>query len=390
VKAHQHLGRQLLRWRYPVLAAWTLGWLAIVRVAQPKLFGGDWPWFEAGARTLIHLNSHYSTGALSLYVHFPEIQVGPPPLMIVAALQWLPPAVVRLGMAVVVALAGVWCLRCVELIVGRAVAPERAVRLQTLVFRAGLLALPIWGWESGRWEHLDDVMAIAAAMTAMAIIASGRRWWLAAFLVGIAIASKPWALVVAPCLLGLPREQRARASLVTILTAAACWGPFVLGDSQTVSALGSFQFPVDHTSTMHLLGVPLGNAPKWVRPAQFVGGFLIALAAVRQRRWLAVPLIAFAFRVVVDPQTWIYYGIGPLIGAVLWDAAVDRKWPAWTIATAVAEFGVPTIAPSWAGPVRLVWFLLIAVAVLRPNHDPAPDLEAAHPAREPLLVAGYR
>jgi len=371
-----------------VLAAWTLGWLTAVRIAQPKLFGGDWPWFESGARTLIHLNSHYSTGALGLYAHFPEIQIGPPPLVVVAALQWLPPSVVRLGMAVVVALAGVWCLRCVELIIRRAVTPDRGRRLQTLVFRAGLIVMPIWGWESGRWEHLDDVMAIAATMTAMAVIASGRRWWLAALLIGIAVASKPWALVVAPSLLGLPREDRARASLLAIIAAAACWGPFVLGDSQTISALGSFRFPVDPTSTLHFLGVPPGNAPKWVRPAQFGGGFLLALAAVRQRRWLAVPLLGFAFRVAIDPQSWIYYGIGPLIGAVLWDAAGDRKWPVWTVTTAVVQFAVPELVPGWAGPVRLLWFLLVAIAVLRPNRapEPAPAAEVGDGTAAPVAA----
>lgn len=219
-------------------------------------------------------------------------------------------------------------------------------------------------------EHLDDVIAITAPMTAMAVISGSRRWWLAAILVGLAVAAKPWALVAAPCLLGLPREDRAKASLLTMLTAFGCWAPWVLGDTHTVSALGNFQYTVDAGSTVHFLGMSLGNAPRWVRPVQFIGGFLLAVGAVRQRRWVAVPLIAFAFRVVIDPQMWLYYGMAPLVAAALWDCATQRKWPVWTAATAVVEFGVPTVAPSWCGAVRLVWFLVIAVMVLRPNHDP--------------------
>jgi hypothetical protein len=365
----QRVGHQLIRWRYVILTAWAMGWFAVAYDTRPRGVLSDWLWFEFSARTLIHLNSHYSSGALALYAHYPWIQIGPPPIVIVAALQWLSPAAVRLIMTVVMALAGIWCVRCAELTVRSQAAPDRQRRLQLLVLQAGLLVTPLWAWEAARWAHLDDVMAITATMTAMAIIASGKRWWLAGVLIGLAVASKPWALATAPCLLGLPREDRARASLVAMIVAAACWGPFVLSNPQTISALGSFKFTVDAASTPHFLGMGLGDAPRWVRPAQFVGGFLVALAAVRQRRWLAVPLIGFAFRVVIDPQAWTYYGIGPVAAAALWDCAGKRKWPVWTVLTAVVEFGVPAVAPSWWGALRLAWFLAIAIAVLRPNRS---------------------
>jgi len=372
VKAIHRLGSLALQGRYAVLLAWSMAWFVVAHDTRPKGLT-DWLTFEFGARTLVHLNPHYNTGALALYAHYPFIQIGPPPLAILGALQWLPPADAQLILAVAMMLAGVWCLRCAELVAGRHRDADGRHRLQLLILKAGLVVAPIWGWESGRWEHLDDIMAITAAMTAMAIISSGKRWWLAAVLVGLAVASKPWALVIAPCLLGLPREDRGRASLVTIITAAACWGPFVLGDPKTISALGNFQFTVDAGSTMHFLGMSLGNAPRWVRPVQFIGGFLLALGAVARRRWAAVPLIAFGFRVFIDPQMWMYYGLGPLVAATLWDCSTDRKWPVWTVATAVVEFGVPRVAPAWSGPVRLVWFLVIVVTVLRPNHDPDGD-----------------
>jgi hypothetical protein len=359
----------LLRSRYVLLVAWTTAWFFAAYESRPKGHLTDWLTFEFGARTLVHLNSHYDTGALSLYAHYPFMQIGPPALVIVGALQWLRPATVQFLMAIVMALSGVWCLRCSEQIVGRHVSVERRRRLHTIALRAGLVLLPMWAWEAARWEHLDDVISITAILTAMAIITSGKRWWLAAILVGLAVASKPWAIAAAPVLMGMRREDRGRASLVAILTAAGCWGPFVVADSQTISALGNFQYTVDAGSTAHFLGMALGNAPRWVRPVQFIGGFLIGMGAVRQGRWVAVPLIAFAFRVVIDPQMWLYYGMGPLVAAALWDCADDRKWPIWTGVTAVVEFGVPSVEPSWSGPVRLAWFLAIAFVVLRPNRD---------------------
>jgi hypothetical protein len=379
----------VLRRRYPLLVAWSAVWFLARLLTEPaRSRGGDWPWFEFGARTLIHLNSHYATGALSLYAHNPEVQIGPPPLIAVAAFQWLPPAAVRLLFAVLVTLAGAWCLRCVELIVGREATGERWLDVQRLVARAGVLVVPIWAWESVRWEHLDDVMAITAAMTAMAVIASGRRWWLAALLVGIAVASKPWALAIAPCLLALPREERSRATLVAILTAGLCWAPFVVGAPQTVNALGGYQVVVDPGSTLHLLGVPLVDAPRWVRPLQLVGGFLLAVVVVRRRQWLALPVVVFGFRVLVDPQTWGYYGLGPLVGAVLWDCANARRWPSWTVATAAVEFLVPAVAPGWAAAARLVWFLAVMVSVLRATRTDTGRLGVGAPGArpEPALV----
>jgi hypothetical protein len=375
-----------LRYRYVVLAAWGTGWFVAAYLSRHKGLS-DWLTFEFGARTLIHLNSHYDTGALGLYAHYPFIQIGPPSLMLVGALQWLSPTAVELICASLMALGGLWCLRCIELAANAHLAPGRRHAVQVLLLQAGLVVLPIWAWDSARWQHLDDVMAVTATMTAMALVATGRCWWLAAVMIGLAVAAKPWALATAPCLLGLPREDRAKASLLAMVVAGACWGPFVFSDSQTVSALGNFRFAVDVGSTPHFLGMALGNAPRWVRPLQFVGGFLVAAVAVRQRRWIAVPLIGFAFRVVIDPQTWMYYGIGPLIAAALWDCAEQRKWPIWTALTALVEYAVPSIVPSWAGPVRLVWFIAIVVMVLRPNLAVVDNVLAQAVGDQPQPVA---
>jgi hypothetical protein len=387
------------RWRYALLSSWAVGWF-FLRYETESRGLSDWLWFEFGARTIVHLNGHYATGGLQLYAHYPVIQVGPPPLVLVAALQWLPPTVVVVVMGIAMALAGVLCIRIIET-VARSVGTGSAADAShdvvgTVVLLAGLVATACWAWNVAYWMHLDDVMAITLSLAAMAAISRSRPWWLGTLLIGLAVASKPWAIVMTPILFGLPREQRAKSFLVMLAALAAPWLPFVLGDQHTVGALAGFRFTVDPRAAVHALGVPLGTAPHWSRPLQLLGGTAVAAWAVRRGRWAAVPLLALGFRVVSDPQSWSYYGLGPLMGAVLWDAARVqrhgagettpwwRELPVWTVSTAVVEFGVRAVAPHWAGWAQLAWFGCVVASVLlsRPTDAPTHSLADSLPAGE--------
>jgi hypothetical protein len=355
---------RLVAWRYPILLGWALLWFEVKYSTETRGLN-DWLWFEFGARTLIHLNSHYATGSLALYAHYPVVQIGPPPLALVAGLQWLSPATVSLVFGLLMAFAGVLCVRFAEIVGGAMVAPEHARRVKVAALDAGLVGIAFWAWDVAWWQHLDDVMAVTLILGAMATIARGRWWWLAGVMVGLAIATKPWALVTAPVLVGLPREQRSRATLVALAAAAAPWLPFIAADHATVSALAGFHFTVDPKSVVHLLGMSLGVAPSWARPLQLLGGFALAFVVSRRGRWEAVPILALGFRVVSDPQSWAYYGIGPLMGAVFLDVTAARRMPTWTTATALVEFGVRAVVPGWTGQAQLVWFAVVMVAVLR-------------------------
>jgi hypothetical protein len=379
----------LIAMRYPILICWAAGWFELRYITKPKGLD-DWLWFEFGARTLIHLNSHFASGGLQLYAHYPVVQIGPPPLAVVAALQWLSPAAVAQVTGVLMALAGVICVRSAETVARTLVAPEHARRIKLAVLNAGLVAISVWAWDVARWQHLDDVMAVTFCLAAMALIARGRLWWLAAILVGLAIASKPWALVMAPVLMALPREHRARAALVTMASTAIPWLPFIVSDHSTISALSGFRFAVAKQSAVHTLGMPLGYAPHWARPLQLLGGFAIASVVVRRGRWEALPIAALGLRVVTDPQSWAYYGLGPLMGAMLLDVTAARRVPVWTTMTAVVEFGVRAYLPGWTGPVQLVWFAAVLIAVLRNgravNDERSPTEGVADPALEAVTV----
>jgi hypothetical protein len=352
-----------VRHRYLVLTLWAAAWFVVATLHR---LGGlnDWLTFEFGARTLIHYNSHYGSGALHLYANYPFVQIGPPALAVVAVVQWLPHNAVGVGVAAAMALAGVWAMRCIESTVRVLLPVNLREGIAVRVLSAGGIAMPVWAYEAGQWRHLDDVMAICFVLAATSLIARQRLWWLAGALVGVGVAAKPWALILAPVLLGLSRSERAKAAIVAMASATACWAPFVLGGPGTLKALGGFRLDVSPTSTLHLLGVHSLMAPTWVRPVQMVGGFLVMVILARRSQWIAIPFAGLALRVVTDPQTWLYYGMGPIMAAVLWDLPHDRKWPAWTIATATVEFAAPFIVPGSLALVRLLWALAIFASCL--------------------------
>jgi hypothetical protein len=378
--------RWALRYRYLLLALWAVPWF-IIGTAHRDSGMTDWLVFEFGARTLIHYNSHYGGGALHLYANYPFVQIGPPALLAVAAMQWLPHNPTGVGFAAAMALAGVGSLRTIESAAKALLPAESRRSIQTRVLWAGLLAMPLWSYESAEWRHLDDVMAVCFIIAAASLVARGRYWWLAGVLVGLGVAAKPWALILAPVLLGLARSDRSRATLVALATATACWAPFVIGGPGTLKALGGLRLNLSAASSLHTLGVHLGTAPTWVRPVQMVGGFALMVVVARRGHWLAVPFAGLAFRVVSDPQTWLYYGLGPLMAAVLWDSLHPRRWPVWTIATAAVEYGVPLMLPGSAGLLRLVWAAAVLASCLayRGIHRQAPEEHLLVPAGRAVL-----
>jgi hypothetical protein len=383
-------GRAAVRHRYLLLTVWAAAWFVLADLHRRDGLA-DWLIFEFGARTLIHYNAHYSSGALHLYANYPFVQIGPPALAVVAAVQWLPHNPTGTGLAALMALAGVWATRSVES-TARALLPvDRRDGIAVTVSLAGGIALPLWAYEAGQWRHLDDVMAICFVLAATSLIARHRLWWLAGALVGVGVAAKPWALILAPVLLGLSRNERAKAALVALASATACWAPFVLGGPGTLKALGDFRLSVNAVSTLHLLGVHSVMAPGWVRPLQMAGGFLAMVVLARRSQWVAIPMAGFALRVVTDPQVWLYYGMGPIMAAVLWDLLHDRKWPAWTIATAAVEFGAPFLVPGSAGLVRLLWALAVFASCLTYRGTPSTGAadDEPQPAAVPALAPAH-
>jgi hypothetical protein len=356
----------LLRWRYFVLALWTLPWIFSVMGSRNH---GDLTWLELGTRIFVHHHAPVGSGpSLDIYANNAVVQMGPPALLFAGPFQWLPIQLSLHLLVDVLSLLVIPALWCVEVAARSTAGPVRGKALMT-----GIVVVPLWTMECQRWAHADDVIALLAACAAAALVSRGRHEVAAGLLLGTGAAAKPWAVILLPMLLAYARPQIARAVLAFVVGALIWWVPFVIADPETVHALGSVSLFMVNEPTWHLVGMT-GRAPIWIRPAQLLGGVALASFVVRRVGWPAVPVVALAWRVTVDPYDWPYYVMGPLIAAALWDQVRTSRttWsslPWTTLSVAVVEFGVEREAHAAAPLTRLVWFIALTVWVVRSGHQ---------------------
>jgi hypothetical protein len=234
-----------------------------------------------------------------------------------------------------------------------------AARLATAAL---ILGLPVV-LDALDFGHPEEVLT--ASLAILAVWAAPQRPLLAGALIGIAVASKPWALVALwPVLLC------ASGGRVRLLAAAAAGGLVVLapfladvGHSSQMARLtgqvgtlwGPYQlwWPL---GTAHHHAVPDGvggvldaitwSAPGWIGQASRglivgIGAPLGALAFARGRRSRADALLALALllhlRCALDPWNTVYYALPAALALVAWSA--ERREP-------------PVAAATFAG---LVW-----------------------------------
>jgi hypothetical protein len=357
-----------VRWRYVVLfaVAGAFFWPAY-RANGASHPTGDWLFFKVGAFVLTRRLPGSSESPLRLYVDNPALQIGPPPLLLVAIGQRLSsPAVATAVLAIAMALAGPAAVGLLEATARRLGDRSDYGRLALITLGGGLVVAATWGQAAGCWRHLDDVMALLAVAGAMLACARGRSAWVVGFALGVAVACKPWAIVTAPILLALSPRRRASGTLAFVAAAAVWWLPFVAAAPGTVTALGGLSLLPDAGSVLHVVGLR-GDVSSWLRPVQLLVGVLAATWTARSRSWVAVPLAGLAVRVVLDPYAWSYYGMGPVLAAVACDLCLSRRrLPMCTLTTVAFLYGVPAAAPAWAtGPARLAWAALVLVGVVR-------------------------
>ena len=339
--------RFVLRLRYGVLL--------VVYVAAFSLYYqlrfGDWLLLEFAARVALHRPGYHGgwSGFFHIYSQMPKMQIGPPAVLAAIPTQLVNPSDGNIVAALVMMLAGVACVGLVERIAKTA--GVATGHRQPAALLAGLLLVPMWRQLAMLYMHIDDVIVLMAVLAAIPFVMKN-RWLVASLLVGTAIATKPWALGVTPILFALPRRDIARAGLVTLGVTLLWWAPFLIADPSAPRELGSVSLPVHAASTFHLLG-PLGHghafeclapgtcmpsAPGWMRPVQLLVAFGLAWLAVRRGRVLAAPLVGLAARVLLDAQAWPYYGVGPVLAALVWDMSHGRRIPRWALFVAAAEY----------------------------------------------------
>lgn len=344
------------------VAGWALLWFvpAFSRSggAHPT---GEWLFFKVGALALLG-DQQMASHPLRLYAENPGLQIGPPALLLVALLTTLSsPAVSTVFFPVAMSAAGSWLAVATAL---PRVGLRRPSRLVWLCAVAVVIA--VWARQTAVWRHLDDALVVGCAAAALLCLRRDRGQ-LAAVLLGVACAAKPWAVVLVPVLLALPRRRRPAAALTCIATAGVFWLPFVLVAPDTLGALGGFHLTTDAGSVPHLLGLR-GDQAGWLRSAQFVlGSAVCAWCTTRGRASVeAAALAAIAAKSLLDPYFYGYYGLTPLVLALLVDVRERARLPMRTLLVLLGFFAVSLqAAPAVGAAARLLLCGLLVLSAAR-------------------------
>ena len=394
--------RVLVRLRFLILALWAVPWTFDM---FPRLIlASDWWRFEYGARELSGQLAHFTPidgGALHIYTWIPSLQVGPPALLAAVPFQFLNAWVGRIAAAVLMLLVGLGVLVLLERIA--ALKGLEAERTRSLTLLGGAFFIPAWCVLSVFYMHLDDVIVLSLAVVAMHEALRGRWWW-ASLALGVAAATKPWAIAFIPILLLIPRRRRSQAMLTTIGAAAVWWAPFLIAAPGTLQASGSYGSATAKDSTLNLIGQSQSYGVE--RLGQMFLMVLVGWLVVRSGRWPALMAAVVAVRMITDPQTWLYYAVGLVLGALIGDVLTARsRWPRMTIAATGLLLLESRISEQVGGPphggqhflaaVRAALLLALVVYLVWPAHSAvgptpidgpeaadrlaAPDAEGAQP-----------
>jgi hypothetical protein len=374
------------------LRFWMLGVLALA-AAVPAGGRGDWNLFVDAGRDLV------GGLGLELYAERQDIQTGPITLLAAWLFSHLPTDGFVPSVLVVAAL-GIESLRRVERI---AIASTDAVRHMCTLL-GGIVVVFAWA-KLGGDGHLDDAAVLGIAVAAVASGWSpGRR----AVALGLAVAIKPWAVIVAPLVLApvviaylghplrvrLARVSRAGLTPTAIYVAivAAFWAPFVIAAPSTLDALRPSVLLADD-SVLALFGVNPAELSAALRSGQLV----LALAVAAWCVWRGTPhhalMAAVGVRLATDPATWSYYTPGLLIGTMLWDHGTrGRRIPILTLVCGAM------LVPAWIvddpdmrAVMRLVACVLAVGAAITTRPKPsAPDVSEPVPSADPTSPTSDR
>lgn len=262
--------RPFIRGRHPILIA------VVLFHTWQRTSPADWGTLSDGAHGL------FSSSALSTYAAHPGLQAGPPGLLVVRALDVLPGGAAVKAAQLLLALLGWYLLYLAERWSVPGVRFGSAPVLQGLMtLLVGVPVLASWAALAGGAPHVEDGMALLGFIFAARAL-SEDRGLRAAVLVGLAAATKPWAIVAVPLLWGLP--HKGRALVVALAVPLVCWLPFVLGDHATLSAV-SDGFGLQAVSPLRALGVSGGSVPNWWRTFELTGSLAAAALAGWRRDW---------------------------------------------------------------------------------------------------------
>jgi hypothetical protein len=266
--------------------------------------------------------------------------------------------------------------------------------------------------------HPEELLCAALAIGAV-LAAADRRTVLAAVLLGLAIATKAWAvLAIGPVLLALP-ARRLLALVIAGAVTAAVLAPIALaGSHQTLVVGASVTGAIFHPWQLFwMLGEPghvvLGSdglpktgyrvPPDWLSPlthpliALLVVPLSLLWARVRAgaprldgEQVLLLLALLLLLRCVLDPWNVVYYELPFLLALLAWEGLCrPERPPVLALAATVvvwmtfeqARTQPQLLSPDMRNLVFLAWALPLVAWLAREAFAPAARVRARHGAR---------
>ena len=298
--------RPLIVLRHPILLCFAL------MVAWDSRSDADWSMLSTGGGAL------FGHAPLSTYAAHPGLEIGPPALVVVRAMNVLPGIGGELAAHLLLGFMGWLMLFLAERWSVPGVTFRSAPKSQGLLtLLVGLPVLKEWAALAGACAHVEDGLALLTFVLACRAVMKGRPV-LAGLLIGLTVAWKPWAVVALPLLWGLPHRRRPMLSgaALAVLIPAVCWLPFVLGDHATLHAV-SANFTLRADSPLRLFNVHVDDVPSWWRNVELLGASSAASVAALRRDWRTAFAAGCAARLLLDPAGFDYYVAGLIMATAL-------------------------------------------------------------------------
>ncbi|MCL4445922.1 MAG: hypothetical protein M1134_03460 [Actinobacteria bacterium] len=253
-----------------------------------------------------------------------------------------------------------------------------------------------------RWGHPEDCIAVGLSLYA-ALAAHDSKWTRCGWLLGVAIAFQPLAILALPAILATASLRRLIKLVLPILVPSviAVAGPLIASPHFTFHALtNQLNYPtlnhptpwvslLPHTYVYHVLAVPSGP----LRAVAVVTSAALSVAVCRKSKRFEVVVfmiaVSFALRVVFEPALDAFY-VWPALEVAL-VLSCRRNWIVATVAGAAAvgatwwsDVNMAGVWPWWIAMCAILLALLVLAYPLR-----APVNAEDHPGKKgPLDLNG--
>jgi Glycosyltransferase family 87 len=232
---------------------------------------------------------------------------------------------------------------------------------RSLVLAATVVALASFSpmsWHALADGHPEEILGAVLGVSAVLLSADGRRPLVTGIVLGLALATKQWAiLALGPVLLAAPRKRPTIAAIGIAVAAAFALIPVLAGSHSLFAPANiagatqsikpaSIWWPLGETQHLHLVAgwtVERHVMPQWLanltHPLIVLTGLVLPLAyAVAKRRTraglddaLTLLTLLFLLRCLLDPMTVGYYHVPMLFSLLALEATSKRGLPLLTL-----------------------------------------------------------